>query len=42
MTGSTISTIMKNKATIKAADVAKGVIVITKQSSTVLEEVENL
>ncbi|XP_039608438.1 uncharacterized protein LOC120528359 [Polypterus senegalus] len=39
---STISTILKQKDAIKAADVAKGVTVLTKQRPQVLEEVEKL
>ncbi|XP_051783832.1 uncharacterized protein LOC114652508 isoform X2 [Erpetoichthys calabaricus] len=39
---STISTILKQKEAIKAADVAKGVTVLTKQRPQVLEEVEKL
>uniref|UniRef100_A0A8C5W8W6 HTH CENPB-type domain-containing protein n=1 Tax=Leptobrachium leishanense TaxID=445787 RepID=A0A8C5W8W6_9ANUR len=42
MAKSTISTILKNKDAIKAADVAKGVTMLTKQRTQVLEEVENL
>ncbi|XP_061672523.1 tigger transposable element-derived protein 1-like [Syngnathoides biaculeatus] len=39
---STICTILKNKASIKAADVAKGVMLLTKQRTQILEEVEKL
>ncbi|XP_061625057.1 tigger transposable element-derived protein 1-like [Phyllopteryx taeniolatus] len=39
---STICTILKNKASIKAADVAKGVTLLTKQRTQILEEVEKL
>lgn len=39
---STISTFIKNKETIKAANVAKGAKVLTKQRSQALEEVEKL
>ena len=42
MAKSTISTILKNKEVIKAADVAKGVTVITKQRPQIMEEVEKL
>ena len=42
MAKSTISTILKNKETIKAADVAKGVTVLTKQRSQTIEEVEKM
>jgi len=43
MAKSTICTIPKNRDTIKKADVARGVTVITKQSSqTTEEEVKNL
>ena len=43
MAKSTICTILKNRETIKKADVARGVIVITKQrSQTTEEEVKNL
>jgi len=43
MTKSTIFTILKNRETIKKADVARGVTVITKQrSQTIEEEVKNL
>ncbi|XP_040286123.1 tigger transposable element-derived protein 1-like [Bufo bufo] len=42
MAKSTISTILKNKAAIKGADVAKGVTMLTKQRTQVLEEVEKL
>ncbi|XP_037114879.1 tigger transposable element-derived protein 1-like [Syngnathus acus] len=39
---STVCTILKNKASIKAADVAKGVTLLTKQRPQILEEVEKL
>ncbi|XP_051783790.1 tigger transposable element-derived protein 1-like [Erpetoichthys calabaricus] len=39
---STISTILKQKEAIKAADVAKGVTMLTKQRPQVLEDVEKL
>ncbi|XP_023235464.1 major centromere autoantigen B-like [Centruroides sculpturatus] len=39
---STISTIIKNKKAFKAAEVAKGVNVLLKQRSKVLDEVEKL
>lgn len=42
MAKSTISTIIKHKETIKAADVAKGVKAITKQRSQLMEEMEKL
>ena len=43
MAKSTICTILKNRETIKQADVARGVTVITKQrSQTIEEEVKNL
>ena len=42
MAKSTISTILKNKEVIKAADVAKGVTVITIQRPQIIEEVEKL
>jgi len=43
MAKSTVCTILKNRETIKKADVARGVTVITKQrSQTIEEEVENL
>ena len=43
MAKSTICTILKNRETIKKADVARGVTVITKQrSQTNAEEVKNL
>ncbi|KAM6468471.1 tigger transposable element-derived protein 1-like [Liasis olivaceus] len=42
MPKSTISTILKNKDAIKGADVAKGVTMLTKQRTQVLEEVEKL
>ena len=42
MAKSTISTILKNKDSIKASDVAKGVTAITKQRPQILEEVEKL
>ena len=43
MAKSTICTILKDRETIKKADVAKGVTVITKQrSQTIEEEVKNL
>ncbi|KAM6467503.1 uncharacterized protein PHA67_012932 [Liasis olivaceus] len=42
MAKSTISTILKNKDAIKGADVAKGVTMLTKQRTQVLEEVEKL
>jgi len=43
MAKSTICTILKNRETIKKADVARGVTVITKQrSQTIEEEVKNL
>ena len=43
MAKSTICTTLKNRETIKKADVARGVTVITKQrSQTVEEEVKNL
>jgi len=43
MAKSTICTILKNRQTIKKADVARGVTVITKErSQTIEEEVKNL
>ena len=42
MTKSTICTILKNRETIKKADVARGVTVITKQRSQTIKEVKNL
>lgn len=42
MAKSTICTILKNKETIKGADVARGVTVLTKQRSQTIEEVEKL
>ncbi|XP_067135000.1 tigger transposable element-derived protein 1-like [Centruroides vittatus] len=42
MAKSTISTILKNKETIKRANVAKGVTTLTKQRPQILEEVEKL
>jgi len=43
MAKSTICTILKNRETIKKADAARGVTVITKQrSQTIEEEVKNL
>jgi len=39
MAKSTICTILKNRETIKKADVARGVTVITKQRSQTIEEV---
>ena len=42
MAKSTICTILKNRNTIKKADVASGVTVITKQRSQTIEEVERL
>jgi len=43
MAKSTICTILKNRETIKKADIARGVTVITKQrSQTVEKEVKNL
>jgi len=42
MAKSTICTILKNRETIKKADVARGVTVITKQRSQMIEEVEKL
>lgn len=42
MAKSTICTILKNKETIKGADVARGVTVLTKQRSQMIEEVEKL
>ncbi|XP_019721512.1 tigger transposable element-derived protein 1-like [Hippocampus comes] len=39
---STVCTILKNKASIKAADVAKGVTLLTKQRPQILEDVEKL
>jgi len=42
MAKSTICTILKNRETIKKADVARGVTVITKQRSQTIEEVEKL
>ena len=42
MAKSTICTILKNRETIKKADVARGVTVITKQRSQTTEEVKNL
>jgi len=43
MTKSTICTILKNRETIKKADVARGMTVITKQrSQTIKREVKNL
>lgn len=42
MPKSTVSTILKTKEVIKAANVAKGVTVITKQRPQILEEVEKL
>ena len=41
MTISTISTFLKNKETIKAADVAKGVTIVhSKQRPQIMDEVE--
>ena len=42
MVKSTICTILKSRETIKKADVARGVTVITKQRSQTIEEVEKL
>jgi hypothetical protein len=42
MAKSTISTILKNRQTIKKADVARGMTVITKQRSQTVEEVDKL
>jgi hypothetical protein len=42
ITNSTICTILKNRETIKKADVARGVTVFTKQRSQTIEEVEKL
>ena len=42
MAKSTICTTLKNRETIKKADVARGVTVITKQRSQTIEEVKNL
>jgi hypothetical protein len=42
MAKSTICTILKNRETIKKADVAKGMTVITKQQSQMIEEVQKL
>jgi len=42
MAKSTICTILKNRETIKKADVARGVTVIMKQKSQTIEEVEKL
>ena len=42
MAKSTICTILKNRETIKKADVARGVTVITKQKSQTIEVVKNL
>ena len=42
MAKSTICIILKNRETIKKADVARGVTVITKQRSQTIEEVEKL
>jgi len=42
MAKSMICTILKNRETIKKADVARGVTVITKQRSQTIEEVEKL
>ena len=42
MAKSTVSTILKNKDVIKAADVAKGAKVISKQRPQILVEVEKL
>jgi len=42
MAKSTICPILKNRETIKKADVARGVTVITKQRSRTIEEVEKL
>jgi len=42
MAKSTICTILKNRETIKKADVARGVTVITKQRSQTTEEVEKM
>jgi hypothetical protein len=39
---STICTILKNKETIKGANVARGVTILTKQRSQTVEEVEKL
>ncbi|XP_051924896.1 tigger transposable element-derived protein 1-like [Hippocampus zosterae] len=39
---STVCTILKKKASIKAADVAKGVTLLTKQRPQILEDVEKL
>jgi transposase-like protein len=42
MAKSTICTILRNKKTIKGANVARGVTVLTKQRSQMVEEVEKL
>ena len=42
MAKSTICTILKNRETLKKADTARGVTVITKQRSQTIEEVEKL
>ncbi|GCC19040.1 hypothetical protein chiPu_0018184 [Chiloscyllium punctatum] len=42
MAKSTICTILKNKEALKAADVAKGVTILTKQRPNLLDEVEKL
>jgi hypothetical protein len=42
MTKSTNCSILKNKETIKKANVARGMIVITKQKSQMTEEAEKL
>jgi hypothetical protein len=42
MAKSTICTILKNRETMKKANVARGVTVITKQRSQTIEEVEKL
>ncbi|KAM3922863.1 tigger transposable element-derived protein 1-like [Leptodactylus fuscus] len=42
MPKSTISTFLKNKAVIKAASVAKGVTLLTKQRPQIMEEMEKL
>ena len=42
MAKSTICTILKNRETIKKADFARGVTVITKQRSQTIEELEKL
>ncbi|GCC32864.1 hypothetical protein chiPu_0011328 [Chiloscyllium punctatum] len=42
MATSTICTILRNKEALKAADVAKGVTILTKQRPKLLDEVEKL